>query len=317
MKLINWIKANKLSALLLLIVGYFLFGSLIRNFLGVPTLFSNIDLMEGVSKSIPSAGIGGGGGLNLGAPFMAERSMPSYDYAPAPDVSDRMVIEESHLSLQVKNVRETTEKITSYAQSIGGYMVNTNLSNPGEAPAGNITIRVPQTRMGEALSYLRGLSVKVVYENISGRDVTDQYVDIDARLSTLNRTKAKFETIFNDAAEISDILNIQRELINVQSQIDSLKGQQNYLEKSAQMAKMTVSLSTDEFSLPYAPSETFRPEVIFKTAVRSLVSSLRKAATLIIWVLVYSVIWVPVLLLYIYWKKRKSANPKNRISFSE
>jgi len=105
--------------------------------------------------------------------------------------------------------------------------------------------------------------------------------------------------------EMIATINIQREIINTQSQIDSYKGQQNYLDKSSQMSKITVYLSTDEFSLPYAPSESFRPEVIFKQAVRTLVTLIRKIATLIIWTLVYSVIWVPVLILILYLKRKK------------
>ena len=55
-----------------------------------------------------------------------------------------------------------------------------------------------------------------------------------------------------------------------QSQIDSYKGQQDALKKNAQLAKLTIYLSTDEIALPYAPSETFRPQIIFKLAVRGI-----------------------------------------------
>lgn len=101
------------------------------------------------------------------------------------------------------------------------------------------------------------------------------------------------------ATQVSDITNITQQILNYQNQIDSLKGQQEALEKNAQLAKLTIYLSTDEIALPYAPSETFRPKVIFKLAVRSLISSLRKLATIAIWLFVYSVIWVPALAIYI------------------
>jgi hypothetical protein len=107
------------------------------------------------------------------------------------------------------------------------------------------------------------------------------------------------------AEKIEDLLNVQRELINLQSQIDSLKGQQQYYEKNAEMAKLTIYLSTDELALPYAPSESWRPQVIFKQAVRSLVTSLRKVGTAIIWLAVYSVVWIPVGVgIYIFYRKK-------------
>ena len=151
-------------------------------------------------------------------------------------------------------------------------------------------------------------SLKVTSENLNGTDVTDQYVDIEARLKTLNATKTKFEEIMAKAITVQDILNVQRELLSLQDQIDNLKGQQDFLKKTAELAKITIYLSTDEFSLPYAPSDTFRPEVIFKTAVRSLVSTIRGLVENLIWIMVFSVIWVPALIIgiviYKWYQKR-------------
>ena len=97
---------------------------------------------------------------------------------------------------------------------------------------------------------------------------------------------------------------MQRELINLQSQIDSIKGQQQYLEKTAELAKISLHLSTDEFSLPYAPTETFRPVVIFKQAVRSLVGTLRWVAKTAIWVGVYGFVIVPIGLVIYFVRNR-------------
>jgi hypothetical protein len=229
---------------------------------------------------------------------------PSDNYAPAPQVSDRMVIQNSYLSLLVKNVRESVSQITEHAKAQGGYMVDTSLQNPQDAASATVTVRIPAKNLDPVLSYFRNLGVKVVSENLTGQDVTDQYVDIDARLATLEKTKLKFEEILGRAVLVKDILEVQRELINLQSQIDALKGQQNYLSKSAEMAKITLYLSTDEIALPYAPAEVWRPEVIFKLAVRSLVGHARQVASSLIWIVVYGVVWIPLLLIFFLLSKR-------------
>lgn len=296
-KIISWIKANKLSSVLLLLVGYLIFKNLIPTFL--------------LNRLVSTPGVGGGyGGYDEGAALKMTSDVSSLyrsSYAPAPEVKDRLVVTESSMSLVVKKVSEIQKAIQIKAEELGGYLVNIYTSNPEEAVAasGSITIRVPQTKLDEALDYFRSLSVKVVSENINGQDVTDQYVDIDARLVNLNRTKVKFEEILVKATKVEDILQVQRELVNLQDQIDSLKGQQNYLEKSAQISKVTIYLSTDELALPYAPTETWRPAVIFKKAVRSMISSLRKIGGLIIWLAVYSIIWLPALLVYKLVQRRK------------
>ncbi|KKS96008.1 MAG: hypothetical protein UV73_C0012G0036 [Candidatus Gottesmanbacteria bacterium GW2011_GWA2_43_14] len=296
----SWIKNNRLTALLAVAVLYFL----LKNNSG---LFSvnlrksyqpNLGMTESFDMAAPEMGLGSRG---LGKSIIPS----SADYAPTNNAQDRLVIQNSDISLQVKNVRTALDDILSQVKAAGGYMVNSSLSSPEDAPYASLTVRVPASQLDATLNSLRGLAVKVVWENLYGNDVTDEYEDIDAKLVTLNRTKAKFEAIFESAVEISDILRVQQELINLENQIDSYKGRQNYLEKNAQLARITINLSTDEFSLPYAPSETWRPDVIFKTAVRSLIANLRKVGTLAIWAFVYSVIIIPAILILRFFFRKK------------
>ena len=302
MKVLDWVKRNKLAALLLVILLYILGKQFASNFFGV-------SLKRGYT-TLPSAdsqiGIAPDSYSGMKAPKRGGIiPPPSYDYAPAPEVTDRLVIEQSYLSLLVKNVRESADKIIKHAQTSGGYMVNSSFESPNESPTSTVIVRIPSKDLDSTLDFFRKLSIRVVSENLTGQDVTDQFVDNEARLATLNQTKAKFQEIFDRAAEISDIVNIQQQLINIQSQIDAVKGQQQYLEKSAQMAKVTIYLATDELSLPYAPSDSWRPSVIFKQAVRSLVLHLRGIASAVIWIVVFSVFWIPVLLVFYYIRKHR------------
>lgn len=294
-KIVFWIKTHKLTSLLLLIVGYFLFKNFLYSFFGV-SLSGSRNYGSDIAYS-PMMKLGSTN-ESIGVQSPAMTSSYSQDYAPAPEVTNRLVIQESTMSLLVKKVSGTQKTISQKTQQLGGYMVNSNVAYPEqtEAASGSISVRIPQTKLEEALDFFRTLSVRVVSENLRGEDVTDQYVDIEARLATLLKTKTKFEEILTNAQKVEDILQVQREIINLQQQIDSLKGQQNLLEKSSAMSKITIYLSTDELALPYAPSNVWRPTVIFKTAVRSLIGSLRQIGTLIIWLGVYSVVWVPILL---------------------
>jgi hypothetical protein len=233
--------------------------------------------------------------------------VPDDGYTPQDAVADRMVVEDSNLSLLVKDVTDMRNRIINFARTTGGYMVSSNISNPQDAPTATVIIRIPSAKLEDALSFLRGQAVKVVSEHLSGQDVTDQYVDVEKRIALLEKTLSRFEAILNDSREISDITNLTRQIISIQSQIDSLKGQQEGLAKRAELSKITIHLSTDEIALPYAPSETWRPNVIFKMAVRALIGDLRSLAERGIWIAVYAVIWIPVLLVMIAaWKLYRS-----------
>ena len=310
--ILRLIKNNKLIIFLLLIIFYLV----VKN---KPSPFfyrynsKNLDYNY-LPQSLPQAKNSNYTYLQRGEEKNTQTIPVPHEGSPTTDVKDRLVIKELSLSLLVNNVVKVQKQIIKKAQDLGGYMVDYYLNNPQEAATAIVVVRIPQEKLEQALTYFRGLAIKVITEKFQGQDITDEYIDIEARLKTLYKTKARFEEIMEKATQVQDILNAQREIINLQSQIDSLKGQQQYYEKNAQMARLTIYLSTDELALPYTPSELWRPKVIFKQAVRSLISSLRKIASFLIWLVVYSVIWLPVLLLIFFFYYKRKKNPSLKTS---
>lgn len=238
-------------------------------------------------------------------PNITSKTSPS-----AADTSERVVIKNSNLSLLVKDVRKTGEDILTYTKNIGGFMVETSYNRPDESPFATITVRVPSKKLDATLDHFRSLAVKVTNENLFGTDVTEEYTDIKAYLDNHTKTKAKYEAILEKAVTVDEILKVQEQLINLQQQIDALKGEQQAIEQNAAFSKVTLYVSTDELALPYTPDQAFRPDVVFKYAVRSLLNTLRIGAEMLIWVGVYSVIWLPALLVFLgyrKWRKRKQS----------
>lgn len=229
---------------------------------------------------------------------------PRNSAAPS-ESSDRLIIQDTNLSLQVKDVSKTINDILVTTNKLGGFLINSSLSKPEGAASGNISIRIPEDKRSEALEMFKKMAVKVVSESVYGNDVTDQYVDLESRLEVLNKTKAKYEEILQQAQKVPDIMSVQEQLTYLQSQIDNLKGQQKYFEQSAKLSKIVVYLSTDELALPYTPTNEWRPTVIFKNAVRSLVGIFRTLGSLVIYLIVFIPIIVPVVLIIRYIKRKK------------
>lgn len=296
--IIDRLRNNKLTVLLLVTVGYLLARERVILPPGGVRMGGGVASLDMAQSDLSKTG---GGEIAIRSDFI-----PPYPEPEAPPTTgvDRMVITKTTMSMVVKDVSEAIKTVQQKAESFGGYMVDSHLSKPEEAASGSITVRLPEEKLTEALTAFRRVGLRVVDENVSGRDVTDQYVDLEARLATLNKTKAKFEEILDRATQVQDLLNVQRELINLQSQTDSIKGQQQYLSQSAKLSKVTVYLSTDELALPYSPAQPWRPNVIFKLAVRSLVGTLRGAGTALIWIGVYAAIWIPILVIVWIVKKK-------------
>jgi hypothetical protein len=286
--IVNWIKKNKLTTFLILIILFLLLKNKILN---SPFILKEQSYYPKTEK------------FAIGGP--TNESFSSFSSPPPTETQNRLITKESYLSLVVKNVSSTQKKILEKTEKMGGFMVQSYFDNPQEAASATITVRIPAKKLDQALAEFKKLAVKVVSENLSGTDVTEEYTNIEARLATLYKTKTKFEEIMQKASRIQDILEVQRELINLQGQIDALVGQKQYLEKSAALAKITIYLSTDELTLPYAPTDNWSPKLVFKQAVRSLILVLRKIATVLIWAFVYLPLAFPLILIYYFWKKKR------------
>lgn len=289
MSLWTWIKTNKLAVFLILVVCFLLFKEFQPQ--SYRTSYEGDTLSEEIAP-----------------PSMAPAPMMARKVESVGGSGQRWVIQESQISLLVKEVKAVGEQIIAHAKSLGGYMVQASYTKPEEKPFATVIVRVPTLQFEEALKFFKSLGLKVISENLMGTDVTDQYVDIEGRLATLRKTKTKLEQILTQSGRVRDIVDAQIELTNIEQQIDSLIGQKKAIEEGAKLTKITVYLSTDELALPYTPDETFRPAVTFKLAVRSLLSAFRSISEGLIWLGVYAAFWVPALvgfLIYRRWRKTK------------
>lgn len=296
----NWIKSHKLIVILLAAIIFLLLrDNLISSSFQISNRSKSYEHEQSLSPN-----------RSIGLDAVGISSLPLTE---VPSQADRIVTQESNISLLVTDVKGSGDKILAFAKNNNGYMVYASFTRPAESPFANISIRIPASKLDQALSYLRSLAVKVTSENLVGTDVTEDYTDIEARLTTLRKTQVKFEAILDKAISVQETLTVQRELINLQDQIDRLIGQQKAIEKNAELTKITIYLSADELALPYTPDNAFRPNVVFKYAVRSLLNTLRIGAEALIWIAVYSPLVAAVILIYIFykrWGKRRNMSPK-------
>lgn len=222
---------------------------------------------------------------------------------------DRLVIKTGAINIVVKDIESSLRNIMKYAENKGGWVVSSSLTEIKEAPSAGVTVRIPAKIFDEAMVYFRGLAERVSYEGSQGQDVTEEYTDLQSQLRNLEATEIQLLKIMERSGTITEVLNVQRELTNVRGQIEQLKGRIQYLERSAEMSTITVNLALSEELLPIPPGEKWRPKYILLQAWQSVLKSLKGISYLLIWIVVYAVIWVPLLIIgwqfRKFWKKRK------------
>jgi hypothetical protein len=164
--------------------------------------------------------------------------------APVPSVPDK-VIKTGELDLQVVKgkVGPTLDRLTGLASLEHGYIANSRTSEGGFAPSGEITMRVPVAAFDDTVQRARTLAdVKVLGLNTSGKDVTNKFVDLKARISALSKTRRTFLTILSRATTIGETLAVQQHITDVQTQIEQLKGQKKVLVNQAALSTLTVTV---------------------------------------------------------------------------
>ena len=184
----------------------------------------------------PSVGAEGGYAAEApaatAAPMEAARAV-AYDAANAQSavVGDRLVIKNANLSLVVKDPAEAVEGISALAESLGGFVVNSNVYQTSVDEQGNkimqanVSIRVPADKLQTALAQLKGMAVAVNSENTSGEDVTAQYTDLESRLRNLEAAETQLQKIMDRATKTEDVLSVYSQLIAIRDQIEQVKGQ--------------------------------------------------------------------------------------------
>lgn len=167
-----------------------------------------------------------------------------------PPAEERLIIRTGDLSLLVEDTEESLAKIEALALELGGFVVNSNSWKVNDALHATITIRVPAESFDEARRRLKEGALEVQSENTSAQDVTEEYVDLEARLTYLEETEEELRELLDSARERGEkaegILAIYRELSNIGIQVEQTKGRMQYLERSAAMSALTVTLTPKE-----------------------------------------------------------------------
>ncbi len=201
----------------------------------------------------------------------------------------RMITQNIYLALKTAKVPTVINQIQEEAEKNGGFLVNKNTSKHEGILTGNISVRIPKEKADDLISVLKNRKeIEVLQEQYNSQDITDQYSDLQARLNTLEHTKAIFEKMLDTATDFDQILRAQKEILNTQRQIDNIKGQMKYAEKTAKYTLVSIDITSDELALGYKPQDNWRPTIVLKRAIRSLVKTSRLAGSALIWAIVYS-----------------------------
>jgi hypothetical protein len=142
------------------------------------------------------------------------------------------------------------------------------------------TIRVPTDKYREAVEEIKKLATLVLSEQESGDDVTDQFVDLEARLKAARAEEAQYLEILKTARTIEDTLAVTERLANVRARIEQMDGQMRHLDDRTSYATLSVTMTED--TRIEAPTKTWDPGETVRMATRALIETLQGLADALI-----------------------------------
>jgi hypothetical protein len=233
-------------------------------------------------------------GVAVGAP--PQTSETGSNGVPVPQAFDptRSIILTANIAMKAADPWATAEKAQTVATDLGGDVIGLNESGTKDDRVASLTLRVPSAQFTEALRRLRALDADVTSSTVNGQDVSDQFVDLKARLAAKQAEEDRYNALLGRAATVDEILKVDAALSNVRTQIEQLQGQVNSISSRTQFSTITVSVSP-AIAPVGTPSGTWDPAKTVAQAIATLAAVLRGFADAVIWILVFG--WIPLVAL--------------------
>jgi len=235
-----------------------------------------------------------------------------------PSLTERMVIRRAELRVVVEDTRQAISRVEAIAVEKGGYLQQSKVWKSGEDLEARLVIMVPAEKFEETLTALREIALDILSESVSGQDVTEEYVDLSARLRNLVATEKELRELLRVVRERSgkaeDILAVYNELSRIRGEIERVKGRMQYLEQMSAFSTITVSITPSVLAKPISPPG-WHPSHTFWRASRALVRAFQALVNAVIWVVVFLmpillVVSSPFGLIFWLWRKRRIAGKR-------
>lgn len=274
------------------------------------------------TRSVSTEKLGGGGrteGQNA-QEVETQVSLDIADKSKAESIAaERKIIRNAELTLEADSPDDASANITKVVEKSGGFVVEsqkqTSDAKATKSDSVTMTVRVPSAKFEESLDEIRKLSGRVIVETVRGQDVTEEFIDVEARLKTKKALEAQFLEIMKQGKTVQDALNVQRELANVRGEIEQIEGRKRFLENQSSLSTIKLRLQTPTVFSANSSGFFYQLAQSFSSGFNFAVDFVLGLVTFIVAILPFLLfIVLPVyLILRHFWRKAKKARLAKKI----
>jgi hypothetical protein len=210
------------------------------------------------------------------------------------EAADRKIIRNAEITIEVPSTTDAQHQITSIAETHGGFIVTSEAkqresNDPAQRTLDiKLVVRVPSNQFGRAFDEIKKLAGNTPSENVTSQDVTEDFIDLEARIKTQKALEVQFLEIMRQANKIADALEVQRQIAEVRTDIEKLEGRKRFLENRSSLSTINVNIQTPK------PVITVT-ETGFRQSLREAVSdSITLASDLVLFFARFLIMMAPV-----------------------
>ena len=166
------------------------------------------------------------------------------------EAADRKIIRNAEITIEVPSTTDAQHQVASIAETHGGFVVTSEAkqresNDPAQRTLDiKLVVRVPSNQFGRAFDEIKKLAGNTPSENVTSQDVTEDFIDLEARIKTQKALEVQFLEIMRQANKIADALEVQRQIAEVRTDIEKLEGRKRFLENRSSLSTINVNIQT-------------------------------------------------------------------------
>ena len=164
------------------------------------------------------------------------------------EAADRKIIRNADITMEVESTTDAQHQITTIAESHGGFVVTSEAKQRENIDPSKRTVdiklvaRIPADRFGVALDQIKKVAGNLPEANVNGQDVTEDFIDLEARIKTQKALELQFLDIMKQADSVQEAMEVQRQIAGVRTDIEKLEGRKRFLENRSSLSTITVNV---------------------------------------------------------------------------
>lgn len=153
----------------------------------------------------------------------------------------RKLIKRGNVSFESTDLSKTKHNISVAVKKYNGYISNENEYKSSDRISNSITVRIPSKNFDSFLTDISSDVEKFDNKNISVNDVTEEFLDVQARLKVKKSLEQRYNELLKKAKSVKEILEVEKELTNVRSDIESMEGRLKYLQNQVSFSTLSIN----------------------------------------------------------------------------